>query len=224
MLNNLKSKSVEIRNVPKIIKIIRISENHRTKSVHIMQLIFLFFLWKEDSMLIFFSNIFLNNLNWFRPARCNLNGLLSRDIARAHIHIKWDTEREKRKINNYYKLLTSNYTRDRSSFKSLSLWSLRCCACVCVCVNGFHIMVCSARVHVLISCLSDLTEASERLNIHYQLLARLWVCLFFILSFSFYLTQLNDDDEIEIEFGWLKIQIVGSEPEILKSSTPRRIS
>lgn len=98
----------------------------------------------------FFSNIFLNNLNWFRPARCNLNGLLFRDIARAHIHIKWDTEREKRKINNYYKLLTSNYTRDRSSFKSLSLlWSLRCSACVCEWVSHNGVQCTGACVNIL---------------------------------------------------------------------------
>lgn len=50
------------------------------------------------------------------------------------------------KINNYYKLLTSlinsNYTRDRSSFKSLSLRSLRCIY-LNKCVNEIWNIVCT---------------------------------------------------------------------------------
>lgn len=70
--------------------------------------------------------------------------MVARTLSLTKRDKRLTTATERRKINNYYKLLTSlincNYTRDRSSFKSLSLWSLRYVS-VCECVS--HYIVCT---------------------------------------------------------------------------------
>lgn len=99
----------------------------------------------------------------FKLVRIQMHGAASFDFLSNHSGFlawspyKTNEENKKKikrgKINNYYKLLTglinSNYTRDRSSFKSLSLRSLCCtylCLCLCVFVCENEILHCMTSV------------------------------------------------------------------------------